>query len=72
METSQLFARTLAGIEPEWIVELAAHLVKTTVDQPYWDPRAGQVLAVEKTFLYGLRDSGTQGGLRKHRSTARD
>lgn len=54
VETSQLFARTLAGIEPEWIVELAAHLVKTTVDQPYWDPRAGQVLAVEKTFLYGL------------------
>jgi ATP-dependent helicase HrpA len=54
VETSQLFARTLAGIEPDWIIELAAHLCKTTVDQPYWDPRAGQVLAVEKTFLYGL------------------
>ena len=54
VETSQLFARTLAGIEPEWIVQLAAHLIKTTVDQPYWDPRAGQVLAVEKIFLYGL------------------
>jgi ATP-dependent helicase HrpA len=54
VETSQLFARTLAGIEGSWILELAAHLCKTTVDKPYWDPAAGQVLAEEKTFLYGL------------------
>src|SRR5579859_7248533 len=54
VETSQLFARTLAGIDPAWIIELAPHLCKTTVDEPYWNPSAGQVLAVEKTFLNGL------------------
>jgi ATP-dependent helicase HrpA len=54
VETSQLFARTLAGIEASWIIDLAPHLCKTTVDNPFWSPTAGQVLAVEKTFLYGL------------------
>jgi ATP-dependent RNA helicase HrpA len=54
VETSQLFARTLAGIEANWIIELAPHLCKITVDNPLWSPAAGQVLAVEKTFLYGL------------------
>jgi ATP-dependent helicase HrpA len=54
VETSQLFARTLAGIEAAWIIELAPHLCKTTFHNPHWSPAAGRVLAEEKTLLYGL------------------
>ena len=54
IETSQLFARTLAGIEPDWIVALAPHLCKTTFHNPHWSPEAGRVLVEEKTLLYGL------------------
>ncbi len=54
VETSQLFARTLAGIDPDWIIELAAHLCKTTFHNPHWSPNAGRVLVEEKISLYGL------------------
>src|SRR5579883_314277 len=54
VETSQLFARTVAGIEPGWIVELAPHLCKTTFHNPHWSGEAGRVLAEEKTTVYGL------------------
>ena len=54
VETSQLFARTLAGIEPDWIVELGGHVCKTTFHNPHWSAAAGRVLADEKTLLYGL------------------
>src|SRR5579859_4752964 len=54
VETSQLFARTLAGIDPAWIIELAPHLCKTTFHNPHWSAEAGRVLADEKTSLYGL------------------
>ena len=66
VETSQLFARTLAGIEPEWIVELAAHLVKTTVDQPYLGSarRPGAGCGEDVSVWPG--NTGTQGGLRQH------
>jgi ATP-dependent helicase HrpA len=54
VETSQLFGRTLAGIEAGWIVALAPHLCKTTCFNPHWSVEAGRVLAEEKTTLYGL------------------
>jgi ATP-dependent helicase HrpA len=54
VETSQLFARTVAGIEPAWIIELAPHLCKTSYLNPHWSVAAGRVLAEEKTLLYGL------------------
>ena len=54
VETSQLFARTVAGIEPSWIVELAPHLCRATFHNPHWSPDAGRVLAEERTTLYGL------------------
>jgi len=54
VETSQLFARTLAGIDPAWIIELAPHLCKTSFHNPHWSAAAGRVLAEEKTSLYGL------------------
>ena len=54
VETSQLFARTVAGIDPLWIVQLAPHLCKTTHQNPHWSVTAGNVLVEEKTTLYGL------------------
>jgi len=54
VETSQLFARTVAGIDPAWIVELAPHLCKTTFQNPHWSSAARRVLAEEKTTLHGL------------------
>ena len=54
VETSQLFARTVAGIDPRWIVQLAPHLCKTTHQNPHWSVTAGNVLVEEKTTLYGL------------------
>ena len=54
VETSQLFARTVAGIDPLWIVQLAPHLCKTTHQNPHWSVAAGNVLVEEKVTLYGL------------------
>jgi len=54
VETSQLFARTVAGIDPLWIVQLAPHLCKTTHQNPHWSVAAGNVLVEERTTLYGL------------------
>jgi len=54
VETSQLFARTNAGIDPLWIVQLAPHLCKTTYQNPHWNVAAGNVLVEERTTLYGM------------------
>ncbi len=54
VETSQLFARTLAGIEPEWIVQLAPHFCQFTHQNPRWSVTAGKVLVDERVTLYGL------------------
>lgn len=54
VETSQLFARTLAGIDPEWIVQLAPHLCKVTHVHPHWSVSAGRVLVEEKVTFQGL------------------
>ncbi len=54
VETSQLFARTLAGIEPEWIAKLGAHLCKVTHRGPHWSRSAGRVMVEEVVTLYGL------------------
>ncbi len=54
LETSRLFAHTVAKVEPEWILEAAEHLVKREHFEPHYDARSGQVLAYEKISLYGL------------------
>lgn len=53
-ETSRLFARTAARIQPEWIEPLAGHLIKRSYSDPRWSKKAGAVLASEKVTLYGL------------------
>jgi ATP-dependent helicase HrpA len=54
VETSRLWARTAARIEPEWAEQLAAHLVKRSYSEPHWSARRGAAMAQEKVTLYGL------------------
>lgn len=54
VETSQLFARTAAGIDPLWIPQLAPHLCQVRHENPQWVVTAGNVLVDEITTLYGL------------------
>jgi ATP-dependent helicase HrpA len=54
VETSQLFARTVAGIDPAWIFQLAPHCCKVTHQNPHWSAAAGNVLVEEVATLYGL------------------
>ncbi len=54
VETSRLFARCVAKIEPEWLEEAGAHLVKRHVFEPHWEKGPGQVAAWERLTLHGL------------------
>ena len=54
VETSNLFGRVAAKIEPEWIEDLARHLTKTEYSEPHWSKKQGVVQAFEKVTLYGL------------------
>lgn len=54
LETSRLFALTIATIEPEWLEPLASHLVKYSWSNPRWQKKTGQVIADEKVSLFGL------------------
>jgi len=54
VETSRLWARTAARIEPEWAEQLAAHLIKRSYSEPHWSARRGAAMAQEKVLLYGL------------------
>ncbi|MFA5493819.1 MAG: ATP-dependent RNA helicase HrpA [Porticoccaceae bacterium] len=54
IETSRLYAHQVARIEPEWLTRLAAHLVRKSHSEPYYDARRGQVMAYEKQTLFGL------------------
>ena len=54
VETSRLFARTLADVEPEWIEAAAGDLVRRHAGDPRWEKRRGEVIASERGTLYGL------------------
>ncbi|HWD47770.1 MAG TPA: ATP-dependent RNA helicase HrpA [Actinomycetota bacterium] len=54
VETSRLWAREVARIQPEWAEELAAHLVKRTYAEPHWSRSRGAVLATERVTLFGV------------------
>ncbi|HEY3004896.1 MAG TPA: ATP-dependent RNA helicase HrpA [Kribbellaceae bacterium] len=54
VETSKLWARVNARIEPEWAEGLAEHLVKRSYSEPHWERKAGAVMAYEKVTLYGV------------------
>ncbi|MFF9274180.1 ATP-dependent RNA helicase HrpA [Streptomyces griseosporeus] len=54
VETSRLWARVNAKIEPEWVEPLAQHLVKRTYSEPHWEKDQAAVMAYEKVTLYGV------------------
>ena len=54
VETSRLFARTVARIDPAWVEPLATHLLKRVYSEPYWSSSKGAAMAKEKLLLYGL------------------
>ncbi len=54
VETTRLFARTVAAIEPRWLEEIGAHLIRRERHDPQWDARRGEVMALERGSLYGL------------------
>ncbi|WP_432117401.1 ATP-dependent RNA helicase HrpA [Streptomyces sp. bgisy032] len=54
VETSRLWARVNAKIEPEWVEPLAQHLVKRTYSEPHWEKDQAAVMAYEKVTLYGM------------------
>lgn len=54
VETSAVYARTVAGIEPVWLEQQAQHLLKHHYYEPFWEEKTGQVSAWSKVSLYGL------------------
>ncbi|MGB2920285.1 MAG: ATP-dependent RNA helicase HrpA, partial [Mycobacterium sp.] len=54
VETSRLYGRTAARIEPEAVERVAEHLVQRTYIEPHWDSKRGAVMAYERVTLYGL------------------
>src|SRR5690554_8164367 len=54
VETSKLFARTVALIQPEWLEELGKPLLKYQYFEPHWEKQRGQVVTFEQSSLYGL------------------
>ncbi|EME23685.1 ATP-dependent RNA helicase HrpA [Rhodococcus triatomae] len=54
VETSRLWGRMAAGIEPEWAEKLAPHLVKRTYSEPHWSTKRACAMAYERVTLYGI------------------
>ncbi len=54
VQTSQLFARTVARIDPLWIEKVAPHLCEHRFSEPRWDEKSGRVLVTERVLVHGL------------------
>ncbi len=54
VETTRLFGRGLAAIEPQWIPPIAGHLLKTQLLDPHWEKKAAEVVALQRATLYGI------------------
>src|SRR5690242_2201436 len=54
VETTRLYARTVARVSPQWVERAADHLVKRTYTDPYWHKDTATVRSQEKVTLYGL------------------
>lgn len=54
VETSRLWGRIAARIDPEWVEPVAQHLIKRTYSEPHWERTQGAVMATEKVTVYGL------------------
>ena len=54
VETTRLFGRGIAAIEPHWLPPMAGHLLKTQLLEPHWEKKAAEVIALERATLYGI------------------
>jgi ATP-dependent helicase HrpA len=54
VETTRLFARCIASIDPKWLEEIGAHLIRRERQDPHWDRSRAQVIALERGTLYGV------------------
>jgi ATP-dependent RNA helicase HrpA len=54
VETTRLYARGIAAIDPRWLPQLGGHLIKTQLLEPHWEKKAAQVIALERATLYGI------------------
>ena len=54
VETSRLFGRGVAQLDPTWLEQVSEHLLRRQMLDPHWDKRSGDVLAMERATLYGL------------------
>jgi len=54
VETTRLFARCVAAIDPKWLEDIGAHLIRREQQNPRWDQSRGQVIALERGTLYGV------------------
>ncbi|HEX5806065.1 MAG TPA: ATP-dependent RNA helicase HrpA, partial [Macromonas sp.] len=54
VETARLFGRGIAAIEPQWLEQVGAHLLKKQMLDPHWEKKAAEVVAYERATLYGL------------------
>ncbi|MCW5659550.1 MAG: ATP-dependent RNA helicase HrpA [Burkholderiaceae bacterium] len=54
IETTRLYGRGIAAIEPQWIVQIAGHLLKTQLLEPHWEKKPAEVVALERATLYGI------------------
>lgn len=54
VETTRLFGRGIANIEPQWLEQVAGHLLKKQLLDPHWEKKSAQVAALERATLYGL------------------
>ena len=54
VETTRLFGRGIAGIEPQWLEQVGGHLLKKQLLDPHWEKKAAEVVALERATLYGI------------------
>jgi len=54
VDTTRLFGRGIANIEPQWLPGIAGHLLKTQLAEPHWEKKAAEVIALERATLYGI------------------
>ncbi|RZS35683.1 ATP-dependent helicase HrpA [Corticibacter populi] len=54
VETTRLFGREIANIEPQWLEEVGGHLLRKQLLDPHWEQKAGEAVALERATLYGI------------------
>jgi ATP-dependent helicase HrpA len=54
VDTTRLFGRGIAAIEPQWLPPIAGHLLKKQLLEPHWEKKAAEVVALERATLYGI------------------